>query len=129
MQRIKISEQDLNRIINESVKKVLKEGGLFNMEGGYNAMKNNLGQTKGQGFGTRVAKDLAEAYTTWTAFRAETDYTKIDGIGEVMNNNLLSFDYIVFLHSFIHYTIYYPIFQCLLCCHKIISFCIFFYLF
>lgn len=56
MQRIKISEQDLHRIINESVKKVLKEGGLYNMEGGYNAMKNNLGQTKGQGFGTRVAK-------------------------------------------------------------------------
>lgn len=57
--------------------------------------------------GTRVAKDLAEAYTTWTAFRAETDYTKIDGIGEVMNNNLLSFDYSeidYIITNYLHFT-------------------------
>ena len=56
MAKIKITEEELKQIVNESVKKVLKEGSFYNMEGGYNAMKNNLGQTKGQGFGTRVAK-------------------------------------------------------------------------
>lgn len=56
MAKIKITEEELKQIVNESVKKVLKEGSFYNMEGGYNAMKKNLGQTKGQGFGTRVAK-------------------------------------------------------------------------
>lgn len=56
MAKIKITEEELKQIVNESVKRVLKEDSFFNMEGGYNAMKNNLGQTKGQGFGTRLAK-------------------------------------------------------------------------
>lgn len=43
--------------------------------------------------GSRVAKDIAGHYETWTDFRAETNYMKIDGIGEVMNTNLLTFDY------------------------------------
>lgn len=43
--------------------------------------------------GSRVAKDLASHYDSWAEFRKDTDYTYIDGIGEVMNNNLLSFDY------------------------------------
>lgn len=43
--------------------------------------------------GSRVAKDLAAYYDTWEDFRQETDYTKIDGIGEVMNNNLINFVY------------------------------------
>lgn len=43
--------------------------------------------------GTRVAKDLAKYYGTWKDFRSEMDYTIIDGIGEVMNENLISFDY------------------------------------
>jgi len=43
--------------------------------------------------GSRVAKDLASHYDSWTAFRMDTDYTHIDGIGEVMNNNLLNFNY------------------------------------
>ena len=43
--------------------------------------------------GSRVAKDIAGHYETWTDFRTETNYMKIDGIGEVMNTNLLTFDY------------------------------------
>lgn len=43
--------------------------------------------------GTRVAKDLAKHYNSWSDFRAETDFLKYDGIGEVMNYNLLNFDY------------------------------------
>ena len=43
--------------------------------------------------GSRVAKDIASHYDSWTAFRMDTDYTHIDGIGEVMNKNLLTFDY------------------------------------
>ena len=43
--------------------------------------------------GTRVAKDLASHYATWTDFRAETNFMQYDGIGEVMENNLLTFDY------------------------------------
>lgn len=43
--------------------------------------------------GSRVAKDLAKHYDTWADFRAETNFLKYDGIGEVMNNNLLNFDY------------------------------------
>lgn len=43
--------------------------------------------------GSRVAKDLASHYDSWTKFRMDTDYTHIDGIGEIMNNNLLNFNY------------------------------------
>lgn len=43
--------------------------------------------------GSRVAKDLAKHYKTWADFRTETDFTKYEGIGEVMNNNILTFDY------------------------------------
>ena len=43
--------------------------------------------------GTRVAKDLAKHYNSWNEFRAETNFLQYDGIGEVMNNNLLTFDY------------------------------------
>lgn len=43
--------------------------------------------------GTRVGKDLAKHYKTWQEFRDEDSYLHIDGIGEVMNNNLLKFDY------------------------------------
>ena len=43
--------------------------------------------------GSRVAKDLAQHYETWADFRAETNFLQYDGIGEVMNNNILTFDY------------------------------------
>lgn len=43
--------------------------------------------------GARVAKDLASHYTTWTNFRNETNFIQYDGIGEIMENNLLTFDY------------------------------------
>lgn len=43
--------------------------------------------------GSRVAKDLAKHYDTWDDFRAEMNFLKYDGIGEVMNNNLLTFNY------------------------------------
>lgn len=43
--------------------------------------------------GSRVAKDLAKHYDSWDDFRAETNFLQYDGIGEVMNNNLLNFDY------------------------------------
>ncbi len=43
--------------------------------------------------GVRVAKDIASHYTTWADFRAETNFIQYDGIGEVMENNLLTFDY------------------------------------
>lgn len=43
--------------------------------------------------GSRVAKDLAKHYYSWDDFRAETNFLQYDGIGEVMNNNLLNFDY------------------------------------
>ena len=57
--------------------------------------------------GSRVAKDLASHYKTWKSFREETDFTHLDGIGDVMNNNLLSFnyseiDYIV--TNYLHFT-------------------------
>lgn len=43
--------------------------------------------------GTKVAKDLAKHYNTWGEFRAETNFLQYDGIGEVMAENLLNFDY------------------------------------
>lgn len=43
--------------------------------------------------GSRVGKDLASHYDSWNDFRSETNFLQYDGIGEVMNNNLLSFDY------------------------------------
>lgn len=43
--------------------------------------------------GSRVAKDIAAHYDTWADFRKETNFLKIDGIGEVMNNNLINFVY------------------------------------
>lgn len=43
--------------------------------------------------GSRVAKDLANHYNSWSEFRAETNFLQYNGIGEVMNNNLLTFDY------------------------------------
>lgn len=43
--------------------------------------------------GSRVAKDLAKHYNSWADFRAETNFLQYDGIGEVMNNNLLNFNY------------------------------------
>ena len=45
------------------------------------------------GIGSRVAQDLAKHYNDWWDFRNETNFLKYDGIGEVMNNNLLTFDY------------------------------------
>lgn len=43
--------------------------------------------------GSRVAKDLANHYNSWNEFRTETNFLQYNGIGEVMNNNLLTFDY------------------------------------
>ena len=43
--------------------------------------------------GVRVAKDLASHYATWADFRKETNFIQYDGIGEIMENNLLTFDY------------------------------------
>ena len=43
--------------------------------------------------GSRVAKDIASHYLGWEDFRMSNDYTYIDGIGEVMNKNLLTFNY------------------------------------
>ena len=43
--------------------------------------------------GSRVAKDLAQNYDSWSDFRAETNFLQYDGIGEIMNENLLNFDY------------------------------------
>lgn len=43
--------------------------------------------------GTRVAKDLAKHFDNWEDFRNTDSYLFIDGIGEVMNDNLLKFDY------------------------------------
>lgn len=43
--------------------------------------------------GSRVAKDIAAHYDTWANFRKETNFLKIDGIGEVMNDNLINFVY------------------------------------
>ena len=43
--------------------------------------------------GISVSKDLAKNYKSWNDFRSEMDYSRIEGIGEIMNNNLLSFDY------------------------------------
>ena len=43
--------------------------------------------------GSRVAKDIAAHYDTWEDFRKETNFLKIDGIGEVMNDNLINFVY------------------------------------
>lgn len=43
--------------------------------------------------GSRVAKDLASHYDSWTDFRMETNYAHINGIGDVMNDNLLKFNY------------------------------------
>ena len=43
--------------------------------------------------GSRVAKDLASHYDSWNDFRSETNFLQYDGIGDVMNSNLLSFDY------------------------------------
>ena len=43
--------------------------------------------------GSRVAKDLASHYDSWIAFRAETNFLQYNGIGEVMNDNLINFVY------------------------------------
>lgn len=43
--------------------------------------------------GSRIAKDIAAHYDTWADFRKETNFLKIDGIGEVMNDNLINFVY------------------------------------
>lgn len=43
--------------------------------------------------GSKVAKDLAKHYENWLDFRNEINFLQYDGIGEVMNNNLLTFDY------------------------------------
>ena len=43
--------------------------------------------------GSRVSKDLARNFTTWEDFRNADSYLYIDGIGEVMNDNLLNFNY------------------------------------
>lgn len=43
--------------------------------------------------GSRVAKDLSNHYNSWNDFRNEKDFLQYDGIGEVMNNNLLTFNY------------------------------------
>ena len=61
--------------------------------------------------GSRVAKDLASHYDSWTAFRMDTDYTHIDGIGEIMNNNLLNFNYEDMDYIVAAYLDYQPIFH------------------
>ena len=43
--------------------------------------------------GSKVAKDLAKYYESWYDFRNETNFLQYDGIGEVMNDNLLNFNY------------------------------------
>ena len=43
--------------------------------------------------GSSVAKELAKHYKTWEDFRAEDNFLQYDGIGEVMNNHLLNFNY------------------------------------
>ena len=43
--------------------------------------------------GSRVAKNLSNHYNSWNDFRNEKDFLQYDGIGEVMNNNLLTFNY------------------------------------
>ena len=43
--------------------------------------------------GSRIAKDLSNHYNSWNDFRNEKDFLQYDGIGEVMNNNLLTFNY------------------------------------
>ena len=43
--------------------------------------------------GSRVSKDLSQYYDSYATFRAETNFLKYDGIGEIMQNNLLNFDY------------------------------------
>lgn len=43
--------------------------------------------------GSRVAKDLAKNFDSWKDFRNANNYLFIDGIGEIMNDNLLKFNY------------------------------------
>lgn len=43
--------------------------------------------------GLSVAKDLARHYNSWEDFRTETNFLQYDGIGEIMEENILSFDY------------------------------------
>lgn len=43
--------------------------------------------------GTKVAKDLARHYKTWADFRTETNFFQYDGIGEIMERNIIAFDY------------------------------------
>ena len=43
--------------------------------------------------GSRVAKDLAKNFDSWKDFRNANSYLFIDGIGEIMNDNLLKFNY------------------------------------
>ena len=43
--------------------------------------------------GSRVAKDLAKNFDSWKDFRNSNSYLFIDGIGEIMNDNLLKFNY------------------------------------
>lgn len=43
--------------------------------------------------GSKVAKDLAKYYNSWEDFRAETSFIQCEGIGDVMNYNLIHFDY------------------------------------
>lgn len=56
MAKIKITEEELKQIVNESVKRVLSENVLFNTMGAIDAAKNNWVRNKGLNFGSRVAQ-------------------------------------------------------------------------
>lgn len=56
MAKIKITEEELKQIVNESVKRVLSENVLFNTMDAVDAAKNNWGKNKKLNFGSRVAQ-------------------------------------------------------------------------
>lgn len=58
MNKIRITEDELKQIINESVKKVLNEGSFSNITGATNAAVKRLRQNKGSGFGARLMDTL-----------------------------------------------------------------------
>ena len=59
MDKIKITEDELKQIVNESVKRVLSENAMFNTRGAINAAKNNWNKNKGTNFGSRVAQAVS----------------------------------------------------------------------
>lgn len=56
MSKIKITEDELKQIVNESVKRVLSENAMFNTMGAIDAAKNSWNKNKGLNFGSRVAQ-------------------------------------------------------------------------